>query len=358
MGVAGGKEKLLGVQYLRAVAALMVAYFHLIGQLPAYQTYLEGTRWIRTVQFGAGVHIFFVISGLVMYVSAIESTPGRFLWRRVVRIVPLYWSLTILLALLCLVAPHMLRETAPSGSFLAKSLAFVPAWNPAQPGNWDPVPLLVPGWSLNYEMFFYAIFGAALFCPLRWRLATVLSVLAALFTLGAVSPPSSSAAWFVYTSPNLTLFAAGMILGWAYRRGFLKVPKALAIAVSAAMAILVFGPWPTNLATEYCALALIVGGIAALDSTNTTPNWRWPMLLGDASYSIYLVHIFAFGLIRAIWKHVPLGGAPGAIAFALVSMAAAIALSLATYAMVEKPSTRWLRSRPMRELDTVATVAS
>src|SRR6185437_3793138 len=105
------KEKLLGVQYLRAIAALMVVWFHLYGEIPAYEPFFSVHGWISVPAFRGGVDIFFVISGFVMYVSSIDSEPLRFLWRRIARIVPLYWSMTLVVVLLSLAAHSLAKRT-------------------------------------------------------------------------------------------------------------------------------------------------------------------------------------------------------------------------------------------------------
>src|ERR1700691_5092848 len=137
------KKKLLGVQYLRAVAALMVACLHLGDQTPLYSGYLTFTWPFRSAGLGSGVDIFFVISGFVMYVTALENAPGRFIWRRIARIVPLYWLLTIAVAVLAVVSPGVMQNTDFSPRYLTESLAFIPYANPSQHGQ--IFPMLVPG---------------------------------------------------------------------------------------------------------------------------------------------------------------------------------------------------------------------
>src|SRR5262249_15244130 len=84
---------LRSIQYLRAVAALMVAYFHTVDQIPAYRPLFE-RYLLGNLNLASGVDIFFVISGFIMLVSNRNSRPVSFAVRRVIRIVPLYWFLT------------------------------------------------------------------------------------------------------------------------------------------------------------------------------------------------------------------------------------------------------------------------
>jgi exopolysaccharide production protein ExoZ len=339
-----GKEKLLGVQYLRAVAALMVACLHLADRMPLYRGYLTFTWPFRSAGLGSGVDIFFVISGFVMYVTAIENQPGRFIRRRIARIVPLYWFLTIVVAILAVASPGILRSTDFSPRYLIESLAFIPYANPSQHGQ--IFPMLVPGWSLNFEMFFYAIFAAALFCPLRWRLPTMIITIGALWAAGRAFPQlSTSTASVTYTAPVLILFIAGILLGWAYRRGLLRLPPAVAGVVLLAGFAVMLSPSGANFEVNCCAATAMVAGTVALDAMGTTPRIAWLMLLGDASYSLYLLHPFIFGMTRVVWNHLHLRGPVGAASFAVVSLAAAAAAAVLSYRLIERPALTLLTRR-------------
>lgn len=336
-----GREKLLGIQYLRAIAALMVVYFHLIGQIPAYSSYLVDSHWIRTAALPSGVHIFFVISGFVMYLTAIESRPGRFAWRRIARIVPLYWLLTIAIAVLAVAIPHLMRRTDFTPSHLLKSLLFIPYADPTHPGGF--FPMLVPGWSLNFEMFFYGVFALALFAPMQWRLPMLLLMLGALWEGGRLL--GSNEANSVYTSPLIILFALGLTSGWVYRRGGLRFPPIIGAAVVAGGFIALIGPWKGGLLSDFGASAAIVGGTASLDFIGVMPPLTWLATLGDASYSLYLAHLFAFGITRTLWLRLGMHGALGAESFAVTSVLAAIGLALVTYRFIERPALALLTNR-------------
>lgn len=264
-------ERLLGVQYLRGAAALMVAYFHLTLQLPAYTPYLASESWIDTRYFAEAVPVFFVISGFVMYVSGIQSSPGRFAWRRLVRIVPLYWVLTLAIIALAVLRPGLLH-TQLSGEFALKSLLFVPYF----PGRAHEIfPILGPGWSLDYEMFFYAIFALALLAPLRWRLPTMLLTLAGLYAIGAAEPTvRENALGLAYTSGLLGLFAIGLVLGWVYRNGKFVLPKCLSVTLIGGGFWLLVSTATAGWLHEDIAPAAIVVGVVGLDAGPLCPPGR------------------------------------------------------------------------------------
>jgi exopolysaccharide production protein ExoZ len=125
------KYSLLTVQYLRAIAALMVAYFHTMIQIPAYTHYFR-QYLLGSQALSSGVDIFFVISGFIMLISNRNTRPGVFAVRRVIRIVPLYWVLTAVTACLTLLYPQLFRTTVLSLEYFLKSLFFIPYANPGQ----------------------------------------------------------------------------------------------------------------------------------------------------------------------------------------------------------------------------------
>lgn len=351
-----GKEKLLGVQYLRAIAALMVAYFHLIVQCPAYTPYLATHAWVNTDFLQSGVPVFFVISGFVMYASGIETRPGEFVWRRISRILPLYWTLTIAIVVLALMWPGFLHHPEITEAAVAKSLLFVPYF---RPGSHEIFPILGPGWSLDFEIFFYALFTLALFAPLRLRLTTVLLSLIVSFAIGTAVPAvQTNAIGLAYTSDLLLLFAVGLILGWLYKARRIAIPPAMALIVSLLGFCALIVSWSPAFVHEFIAPSVTVLGVIALDAAGATPTWPWLLMLGDASYSIYLVHLFAFDLVEKEWlRHQPPGGAIAAAIYAVLSIGAAIGMSLITYRLIERRALKYLTQHPMvKRRQAAATV--
>lgn len=321
---------LLGIQQLRAVAALMVVYFHLCAEFPGYATYLTvHRRLFDTNNLANGVPVFFVISGFVMYLSGIDSTPRQFIKRRLVRIVPLYWILTIAVAMLAVAKPHLLRDTVYSTGALLKSLLFIPYRSgPIM----DYLPLLAPGWSLNYEMAFYALFAAALMLPKQWR---IVSLCGALVALGLMAP---------YSSLMLLLFAAGLVLGWAHSEGALRMhawrPVALMVAGFAALLTL-GGVWPWTLLPASVAIVL---GALSVDLRSAAL-----LSLGDASYSLYLTHPFTLTAMRMIWPH--RHSAFWAVSFAIAGVGVSCIVAVASYRMIEKPSLALLSQPPAHKTE-------
>jgi exopolysaccharide production protein ExoZ len=142
------------IQYLRAVAAVMVPYHHARARLPGIYEVLPNPLG------GAGVDLFFVISGFIMVITTAGrgSRPGDFMLRRIARIVPSYWFYTTALALFIVAMPGVLNLSVTLPHYL-ESIFFVPHVSRDNQlsfctGERSLQPLLQPGWTLNFEMFF------------------------------------------------------------------------------------------------------------------------------------------------------------------------------------------------------------
>jgi exopolysaccharide production protein ExoZ len=329
----------LPIQYLRGIAAMMVVWHHALNQLP-------GLKELFPSEVGSyGVDLFFVISGFIMVVTTSRKsvTPARFVVRRLVRIVPLYWILTLAAAGLALAAPVLFRSTQVSAGHLLSSLFFIPHWSPTHPGtDW---PLVVPGWSLNYEMFFYVIFALALFGKVVWRAPVIIGTLMALVGLGMALGPSESAVVQSYTSPLLLEFAAGVALAVLWLRGHWAPARPLRIAaVAAGAALLAFDAsvgrhW---LLPAVASLLIVFGCLYSTRLASTNPIG---LALGDSSYSIYLSHLFALGLLRWVWIKAPPAGSVGAgeaLAFMGVALLVCAVAGWVLYRCAEKPMTNFL----------------
>jgi len=317
------RRNIASIQVLRGLAALLVVGFHLTP---------------RFAVGSAGVDIFFVISGFIMGMVGKNERPTQFLIKRLSRIAPLYWLVT---ATMCLGAMMGLFRgfTFNSRTILLSSL-FIPYFNP-QGKIW---PLLVPGWTLNYEMFFYAVFALGLL--LRRPVATVLVILILATTCGAFGD-YHNAIWLTWTSPLLLEFLAGLLLSQVDGR-FLSVRIGIALLALGIAGFALAGPVRQMLGGDFRVMTwgipalLLVSGAIAIEYAGYWPQkLGWPVQkVGDCSYSLYLVH----GLVIAI-GHRFVGDT---VISAALLVAASIAIATLTFHGIEKPMARWARQLLMR----------
>jgi exopolysaccharide production protein ExoZ len=327
------------IQYLRALAAMMVVWHHAISQVPGNQ------NLIHVPDFGpSGVDLFFVISGFIMLVTTTGKplTPQSFLQLRIVRVVPLYWMATLLMIGCAGIAPGLFRTLQFSPTAVVKSLLFIPYNSLSFPGNaW---PVLVPGWTLNYEMFFYVLFALALILPRRWRLISLVVTLACLVIAGKIIGPSQSPFLWVYTSPLLLEFGAGAVIGHLWVRRALHIPFAVSlVAIVGGVYLLVMrGRPPFMDYSQMLGAVFMVAG--CLHPAICRLRSRVLLALGDASYSIYLTHLFTLGALREVWLHfVPERSSVLAMTFMILALIVCAAAGFVAYICIEKPLTARLR---------------
>lgn len=338
--------KIVSVQYLRAIAALLVLVSHallypLVGENLAYGR----LGWL-------GVILFFVISGFIM-VSVTDSGrfDGRqFMRRRIMRVAPLYWAFTLIAAALALFAPQLFKTTSFDGSQLALSLAFIPFYNGASHGLH---PLYKLGWTLNYEMFFYVCFALLAMFTARSRVVGLTLAYAALALVGFLIAPQSAIPQF-YTSFLPLAFVVGCWIGLGHVEGRLA---GLPPAGMAALALLggvglVEGFWwnrgPVEDATAFAGLLSFSGAVVvlALRSEGHLPRLPWLEQMGNASYSIYLVHIFAVALMAGIGLKLVGPDLPGIVPVVTVlAIVTGVWMGLLLYRFVERPLLRKLQRR-------------
>lgn len=334
-------DKVFTIQYLRALAALAVVGIHASNRVeaalpvPVHQALSLGH---------AGVDLFFVISGFIMWGigRSRAGEPGDFLLRRFVRVAPPYWIATLAwVGLVLLIGYDWIKLDA---GHVLKSLAFLPHESPTFPGRvW---PVLIPGWTLTYEMFFYLIFAATLLLAAPLRLGALVAVFAGLVALGAALAPQS--AWATtFTSPLLLEFLGGALVAelWARRPGGALRNGAVLLAGLVLLAMLGPGvsaedPWQRSLGFGVPAV-LIVSGAAGLGPFLA----RRPLAerLGDASYAIYLFHTFVVVAMGQAWLMLPaLHGALSALLFVALALVLASGLGVVLHLAVERPLQRWL----------------
>lgn len=335
----GGTDHFIGVQFLRFFAAFVVLVFHASFYLSSRIDASVAT-WNAGAQ---GVEIFFVISGFVM---ALATRPLRlqadgfryFVLSRIIRIVPLYWTVNLAKFSLMFVAPALIYAE-PDIRHLVLSMLFVPHTGPS--GAIEAFHGV--GWTLNFEMYFYAIFAAALL--LRARVAFVCAALvltAALSLLPGqrdfLSPDSWPALTWLFNSIVLN-FTWGIVIAHVVSR-----EREISDAVSAvllATGTVIFFAYP-QLELLELQYAFIVAGVVFLENRIGRHVPAVFVFGGNASYSLYLVHPMAAIAVAMLL-------AAFSVTSPVLCMSAMIIASLVVAACVyhyfELPVTRYLRRR-------------
>ncbi|WFU51472.1 acyltransferase family protein [Sinorhizobium terangae] len=319
-----------GIQYLRAAAALAVVIFHAAEKTGHY--FAIGA---------AGVDVFFVISGFIMWVISDRRpvTPVRFMVDRIRRIVPIYW-----LAIMVMVAggiAGLFPNMVLSVKHALASLFFIPMRSPSNGEIW---PVLVQGWTLNFEMLFYAVFALSLFLPRNWRLPAIAGLFLLLVLAGSVIS-FDNALMLTYTRPVILEFVAGMVIGELWLKG--RVPS---LAPGVALIVCSFGGFalvgllrlPFDEFTTGPLAVMLVVGVLSVEARGYIRSLQVPNLLGNASYSIYIWHTFAISVAARAASMV---GVDAWIAM-VASVLCGTMIGIAGYAMLERPLLYRKRMQP------------
>lgn len=342
-------ERLPSIQAMRGVAALAVVVLH-AGESIDRQSFILAPLASKTSLGGVGglgavgVDLFFVISGFVMALSAERlggpRDAGRFLLLRLVRVAPLFWLLTLPMA-----AWWLWRGAVNLPPNLLNTFTFVPL----HVGPYA-YPFHGVGWTLSFEFLFYGLVAVLICAPAARRLPALMLALVALPLLPMHDSDWALARWL--TNPILLEFAFGIAAFMLWRsRATERYRHAIILAAACGV---------TVLALQYLAGQAAVLTPGGVTHQNLGGNralvaglpclalflWALPMrpfapllALGDASYSLYLVHpptMIAAGLLLP-------RSTPGDVALILL-IALSIAAALAVHHWIERPMTARLRA--------------
>lgn len=308
------------LQSLRFVAALMVVYIH-AAQVAFVSTGSSGFIPHDLALMGrAGVDIFFVLSGVVITLTAPGLTAAQFAWRRVRRIMPIY-------LVLCVPAFLIAAKTGFGWREIVATLFLWPATDVLTE------PLIPVAWTLCFEMLFYA--AAALVLLGRGWLYALLALYAIAFVLRPYGP-----VFQFLGNPMIVEFLFGVVIArlpmwrpaaWGLPFGFaaLALAGVLHIAPTGGTMQFLSGEEGVQRVIVYgLPSALIVYGTMQIKVQESV--WTY---LGDASYTLYLVHTFAVSALLTLWMAVPLQSD----VVVVLTMAASVALAWRVHELVEKP---------------------
>lgn len=340
---------LVQLQYARAIAALLVVYFHSVLQVERFdpETAFSGYLFGET-----GVDLFFVLSGFVMWLTTTNRnmSPAAFYQRRIERIVPLYWALTCLGAAVAFALPTYLSSTKFDFQHLLASLFFVPWINPASGSEQLITPVIIPGWTLNFEMYFYLIFGSLLLLQEKLRIPALAIVFAVIFVITNYGPLDGVLAKF-YGNAIVFEFLAGVVIAKLFLDKRLLPRSLAAVLVPIGFIALVAGDAvhldvPRVISAGVPAAAIIYA-LVSLDFSKIR-EFRFLHLLGDASYSLYLTHVFTLVAVRLLYRFQPLEWLNNGSAYLTICLISSVLVAFVSYWLFEKPVAEFLTARRVR----------
>jgi peptidoglycan/LPS O-acetylase OafA/YrhL len=360
------KPTIASLQVLRFIAALIVVLDH-CGYVSGGMAERLGVQFDFPMFPGRlGVDVFFVISGFIMVYISSEgdgwaSSPKDFFVNRWNRIVPVYLIATLSYIALYFASGNFNRW--PPLQYLASAL-FVPYFDQV---THLPQPILSQGWTLDFEMFFYSLFALALFLPRRRGLGFLSAMFVGLVAAGKIWDVASGTSFVLtpapvqpefviprfWMHPIILEFLAGALLALARERliatnRFREFSYPIALSACLMIAFIYLANRTVSLTADtslvrfLCAVSVVAICTLTHNPAPLTRARALFVLLGNASYSLYLFHPHVLFLMSSIWKRI--GPFLGMRIFVPIGVVASIGVSVLTYYFLEKKIASFLRS--------------
>lgn len=377
------RPRLPALTAVRFLAALHVCVFHMYAMRIA--TGIGLVHRIASIGY-VGVNFFFVLSGFILvYTYADRGTPARqFWWARFARIYPAYlFSLVFTAPFFFYVSLKMHPAPIafmiwPQNHLITSCLLVVPliqSWVPGAALAWNP-----PAWSLSDEAFFYLLFPALLVWLLSKSKKTWFGV-----ALAAWAASLAVTLAYVFLRPDgVSLVNDDSYFTWLSVVKFFPLVRLPEFLLGACCGLLFlrnsidrkWGTWFVLIGAAYFAVmvglapripypvlhdaaltpgfALIIFGLALRPAWSRVLEF-WPLvLLGDASYSFYLLHA---NLIAMVFN--PTGQPLNLPLWKLIAgLMVPVAISIVVYKWIESPARRKLLKKKKRELKAAPAAAT
>ena len=327
----------------RAVAALAVLGYHAAFATRDFAAPVPADVF-HTFELGNyGVDFFFVLSGFIILHAHADDPRGlepaaAYLRKRLIRIFVPYLPVSLAMMGLYLAFPDV--SGSGRGWSALTSLTLVPTGSP---------PALAAAWTLVHETMFYAVFLLSYAVRgFRWIVAAWMGLILGGVAVG-LETSFAAPSWLSLLAPINAEFVAGMIAAWAVARFSPSWAwPALALGTAGIAAFFAIGIDPAGPARMSLgvALALVIAGGVWLERAGRLAVPTWLLLLGNASYAIYLVHgpLCSIGARLAGGFGAP-GGWPAGIA---LCVALGLAGGLAYHLAYERPALALVRGRRPR----------
>lgn len=348
--------QLTGLRYFAALAVFLshlgISTDHLVGRVLSQGFF--------------GVSFFFVLSGFVLsYSYSVSIRRGeigfvRYFSMRLIRVAPLHYLTAIPFILLGLSIDWQFQLS------MAANLLFLQSWVPSSSFYFS---LNAPSWSLSNEIFFYACFFFLVQTQSRMLVCIFLSILAvvtafALFFLFYsadfhILGDKRFIHWMFYIFPvaRLLEFIAGMLAYRLWAESHLMVGAPLSLVLLGTLVLTVFSdhiPEVFRYSLYYLpsATLLLLSALLSSGTLVSVLSSRLIVLLGNASFAFYLIHIPALMVLTKIqvlgW--IPSGGALFSVVFVVIAIVVISLTSVVVHLFFEEPVMKYLRSLILRRI--------
>jgi len=346
--IRDGKEQFESLDLLRFIASMMIILFH-AHSIALKDSLSHGEQFFPApIWWYSCIELFFTMSGFLMiHMSRNLYGSARgvkiFAVRRGIRTPPLYWIYTILITAIFLIKPSLSAEGPIDLRTFLCSIFFYPNIG-------DPV--IAIGWTLNYEIFFYCIFGASIFLPFSkgWKFAV--AMLIGIVTLGQIFGPHPNP-WGVWTDFLMLDFVIGILVAVAFHRGlsFGNVGTGLSFCIG--ILLILCYRWVGNYGLfRVATMGVGMGCIIAAATLREKPisfGKYGPIitLLSQQTYTMYLCHILVLKCVQLVYFRF-FWGFWANLGYIILGTIITLLVAKVLYEAIEKPLAATLRRQVKR----------
>jgi len=325
----------LSIQYLRAIAAILVVISHIAWK----NMQIGGSSinwWHQAGSFG--VDIFFIISGFIMvYITHNRSKKPKmlqsFLKKRFFRIIPLYWFYTLIALIVFIIMPERVN-TGGGETEIFKSFFLLPLAK-------GEVYLVNVAWTLHYELIFYILFAIGLIFSEKYRYIFVsFSILMSILYTAFFRDIETHYIIHSIASDIFFEFAMGMLLFYVINKRDISLTLSLSsLVLGIFLFYMIFSSQKiTTLYHIYTGSSafLICFSIVSMERIWRRKEIKFLSKIGDFSYTLYLLHPFVLAATLIVYNKTA-GLLPKNEAFFILLMLfSSLTISYIAYILVEK----------------------
>ena len=274
------------LQIIRFIAAIGVMMSH-VG---------FGDSYLTNIVFSAGVNLFFCISAFLMMYNTQNGTQEKFINKRLIRLLPLYWALTVL----TFVASKIIDGLASSDigfDELIKSLFCIPYYREGLKTDLVVRPIVGPAWTMGYDVWFLPVFALSMKLSHKWRGAICSAVCAMIVLIGNITPENPIGHfmgrhyWLNYIMGILVFY----IWKWAenkteWRKKYIVLWSAVSLI---GFLLLYVGQKPLDI-NILLSFVIIVSFLFCFGKKEMP---KWLLWFGKISFSFYLTHYYVILII-------------------------------------------------------------
>lgn len=288
------KQKLPTIQIFRGIAAMLVILYHINFTI---SDYFHIQSFHIFANFGyLGVDFFFVLSGFIITYIHLNDIINKGDWKvfakkRFARIYPFFWLLLTIILVYEITLHGNLMAAKKFDPHAISDWAFIGNQYLLLPNSQY---IIGPSWSLTFELLFYVVFTICIILGKRTTLY-IISIWLILIVVGVFFKPNN-----VLLSTYIFEFLLGCVIGYLFTKGHLLTFK---IFLPAANFILLVGVvyfhffsfvknglFEKLFVASICALFIWLGATIDQKEKFTAFKLSFLVLIGNASYAIYLSH--------------------------------------------------------------------